>query len=57
MKIGLQFLDRRTLQTKLLFGFAVLTALALALGVGALLTQRTLQQQIDLLYERDLLGI
>ncbi|HEY4083524.1 MAG TPA: response regulator [Burkholderiaceae bacterium] len=57
MKSSMQFLDRRTLRAKLLFGFAVLLALALALGISDLLTQRTLLQQFDQLYEQDLLGI
>jgi methyl-accepting chemotaxis protein len=57
VKIGMQLLERRALRTKLLFGFAVLIGLALAMGVGDLLTQRTLLQQINQLYEQDLLGV
>src|SRR3954452_1244302 len=53
----MQLLERRTLRTKLFVGFAALISLALALGVADLLTQRTLLQQINQLYEQDLLGI
>jgi PAS domain S-box-containing protein len=57
MKWGLQFLERRTLGTKLLLGFVVLLIFALMLGVSALLTQRSLVKQVTQLYHQDLLGV
>jgi hypothetical protein len=57
VKIGMQLLERRTLRTKLSFGFAALHRSSARSGCRRLLTQRTLLPQINQLYEQDLLGV
>ncbi|BDA15686.1 hypothetical protein KAM339_042270 [Aeromonas caviae] len=49
-------LERLALRHKLMIGFAVLLALALALGVQSLRTQAKLAQDLDRLYSQDLVG-
>ncbi|WP_077033852.1 response regulator [Pelomonas sp. KK5] len=53
----LPWLERRSLPSLLLLGFAVLLAVALGLGLNDLLTQRALLERQQQLYERDLVGI
>lgn len=49
-------LERLALRHKLILGFAVLLALALALGVQGLRTQTKLTRDLDYLYSKDLVG-
>ena len=57
MKRLLIALERRTLRTKLLVGFIGLMSLTVAIGVDALIGQRRLSNEIQHLYEKELLGI
>jgi len=50
-------LDRRTLGTRLLFGFASVLLIALALGVQSLFNLRAMRDETQVIYERELLGI
>lgn len=49
-------LERLALRHKLVLGFAVLLALALALGIQSLRTQTKLTRDLDYLYSKDLVG-
>ncbi len=50
-------LEARTLQSKLLAGFVALLLIAVALGVEGLLSQRYLRDEIQGVYEQELLGV
>ncbi|MEG0010496.1 MAG: response regulator [Aeromonas sp.] len=52
----LVLLERLALRHKLILGFAVLLALALALGIQSLRTQDKLTRDLDHLYSKDLVG-
>ncbi|MGL5812780.1 MAG: response regulator [Aeromonas sp.] len=52
----LVLLERLALRHKLILGFAVLLALALALGIQSLRTQNKLTRDLDNLYSKDLVG-
>ncbi|MFQ2690255.1 response regulator [Aeromonas sp. PS2Canimalfood6] len=52
----LSLLERLALPHKLILGFAVLLALALALGIQSLRTQDKLTRDLDHLYSKDLVG-
>lgn len=56
MMRALSPLERLALRHKLLLGFAVLLALALALGVQSLRAQAKLSRDLDQLYSQDLVG-
>ena len=57
MKRLLIALERRTLRVKLLLGFIVLMLLAVAIGIDALIGQRRLSDEIQQMYEKELLGL
>ena len=57
MKSPLLILERRSLATKLVLGFAVLMLLTLAIGIANLVTQRTMRDELQVLYEKDMLGV
>ncbi len=50
-------LEARTLQSKLLAGFLALLLIALALGLEGLLSQGALRDEIQGIYEQELLGV
>ena len=52
----LALLERLALRRKLILGFVVLLALALALGVQSLRTQAKLSRDLQHLYSTDLVG-
>ena len=57
MKSLMTMLERFPLTVKLALGFAALMLVALTLGLHSLYTQRKLTQEIQLLYDKELLGI
>jgi PAS domain S-box-containing protein len=50
-------LEQRTLKAKLLLGFSILMLVAVVIGIDALIGQRRLGNEIQQLYEKELLGI
>jgi two-component system sensor histidine kinase/response regulator len=50
-------LEHRTLKAKLLAGFVVLMLLAAGIGIDALIGQRRLSEEIQTLYDKELLGV
>ncbi|TXH87877.1 MAG: PAS domain S-box protein, partial [Rhodoferax sp.] len=57
MRSPLIILERRSLATKLLLGFAVLMVFMLGIGLSNLVSQRNLRDDLQLLYEKELLGV
>ncbi len=57
MKSPLVYLEGRSLRVKLGLGFAVLMLLTLVIGISNLLTERTMREQLQVLYEKELLGV
>jgi HAMP domain-containing protein len=57
MRSPLLILERRSLATKLVLGFTVLMLFTLAIGIANLVTQRTMRDDLQALYEKELLGV
>jgi HAMP domain-containing protein len=57
MKSPLLILERRSLATKLVLGFSVLMLFTLAIGIANLATQRTMRDELQVLYEKEMLGV
>ncbi len=57
MKSPLVYLEGRSLRVKLGLGFAVLMLMTMAIGISNLLTERTMREQLQVLYEKELLGV
>ena len=57
MKSLSTLIERQALKTKLLLGFLTLMMLAMAIGVDALIGQRLLGNEIQKMYEIELLGV
>jgi len=57
MKRLLITLERYSLKTKLLLGFIILMALSVGIGIDALVGQRRLTQELQQMYEKEVLGI
>ncbi len=57
MKALLGWLERRSLLFKLVSGFLAVLGVVVVLGIDSLRTQRTMQGEIERLYEKELLGI
>ena len=57
MKSPLLILERRSLATKLVLGFSVLMLFTLAIGIANLATQRTMRDDLQVLYEKEMLGV
>ena len=52
-----EMLERLSLRSKLIIGFAALLILILILGVQSLRTQYSLKNEMQQLYQQDLVGI
>jgi PAS domain S-box-containing protein len=57
MKSLLLILERRSLATKLVLGFSILMLFTLAIGIANLVTQRTMRDELQVLYEKEMLGV
>jgi len=57
MKRIMSFLERRTLNAKLVAGFASLLVIMSVIGLESLVSQRVLIAEISTLYEKELLGV
>ena len=57
MNALLAWLDRRSLLFKLVAGFSAVLAVVVVLGIDSLRTQRAMQDEIERMYEKELLGI
>ncbi len=50
-------LEKRKLSTKLLIGFSVVFFIALLIGVNAIISLNKMSEQVQILYEKELLGV
>jgi PAS domain S-box-containing protein len=57
MKRLMHAIERRTLKTKLMMGFAGLALIVIGIGIDALIGQRRLASEIEQLYQRELLTL